>query len=198
MDGTRDGKTILTVARLSRADRYKGIQHVIKVLPSIRSVVPGVRYTIVGAGGTEKFLYRLASNLGVRELVRIIGRVTDSGLAEIYQRSDIFVMPSLKEGFGIVYLEAMSHGMPVVAGNHGGAREAVVDGKTGYLVDFGDLQGLSRAITRLLQDRDLRLRMGDSGRTWVQKSFSFDHFSERVSEEVMRTVREERARRIKT
>ncbi len=175
------GRDILTVARLSRADRYKGVQHVIKALPSIRLTVPAVQYTIVGKGKDEGYLLRLACTLGLEGAVEVVSQVADSALAELYEQCDVFVMPSLKEGLGIVFLEAMAHGKPVVAANHGGTPEAVVEGRTGFLIDYGDLQALSQYIVRLLQDERLRSEMGESARRCVSEHFTFERFSERAT-----------------
>jgi phosphatidylinositol alpha-1,6-mannosyltransferase len=94
----------------------------------------------------------------------------------------VFVMPSRAEGFGFVFLEAMAHGLPVVAGNVDATSEVVVDGETGYLVDPTSVRALVTAISRLLGDRDLRLLMGSAGRARVRENFGYDRFRMRLSE----------------
>jgi len=170
------------VARLTRADRYKGLHLVIKSLPSIRKSIPDVRYTIVGEGDEKKYLLRLAQAMDVENAVELVRGVTDSGLSQLYQESDVFVMPSLKEGFGIVFLEAMAHGKPVIAGNHGGSPEIVADGVTGFLVNYGDTWELSQKITQLLEDHELRAKMGALGRERVVREFSFARFLKNMTD----------------
>src|SRR6266566_6308384 len=145
------GKVLLTVARLSRRDRYKGVEHVIKALPEVVRLVPGTRYVIAGGGSDSARIRTLADDIGVGPLVEIRQRLTDSALSETYRESEVFVMPSLKEGFGLVFLEAMAHGKPVIAGNHGGTPELVVDGETGFLVTYGDTLELSQRVIQLLE-----------------------------------------------
>jgi len=94
----------------------------------------------------------------------------------------VFVMPSRQEGFGIVFLEAMALGTPVIAGDYGGAPEIVQDGVTGFLVKPDDLEALTDRLIRLLQDEALRKRMGETARRQVEENFTFTRFQEKLTQ----------------
>jgi phosphatidylinositol alpha-1,6-mannosyltransferase len=160
--------TILTVARLH--DRYKGHDVLIRALVAVRARVPGVEWVVIGDGPLRLELERLARDEGVGDVARFLGQVPDEQRDEWLRRTDLLAMPSrlpggelAGEGFGIVYLEAGAHGKPVVAGNVAGARDAVIDGETGLLVDPTDERAVADAITRLLLDRELARRLGEGG-----------------------------------
>ena len=177
-DLSPSGRTLLTVARLSRQDRYKGVQHVIKALPEVVKSVPGTRYVIAGGGSDAARVRKLANDIGVGQKVEIMDRLTDSTLLQTYQQSDVFVLPSLKEGFGLVFLEAMAQELPVIAGNHGGTPELVLDGETGFLVNYGDTVEISQRLIQLLTDHHLRTRMGRLGKERATRDFSLERFNQ--------------------
>jgi glycosyltransferase involved in cell wall biosynthesis len=174
------GRMLLTVARLTASDSYKGVGHVIQALPAVLSAVPDAYYVVVGDGDDRGRLERLAVDARVRDHVLFVGTKADEELAGYYQACDAFVMPSRSEGFGIVFLEAMSHGKPVVAANSGATPELVEDGVTGLLVEYGVVQTLASSLTRLLTDRECRQRMGEAGRRRVEAQFTFKHFRTRL------------------
>ncbi len=174
------GRILLTVARLTAPDSYKGVDHVIQALPAVLSAVPNVYYVVVGDGDDRGRLERLAVDAKVRDRVLFVGTKADEELAGYYHACDAFVMPSHSEGFGIVYLEAMSHGKPVVAANSGGAPEVVEAGVTGLLVEYGDVPALASGLTRLLTDRECRQRMGEAGRRRVEARYTFERFRTRL------------------
>jgi len=127
-------KVLLTVARLSAAERYKGQDKVISVLPDLLKKHPDLIYVIVGDGDDRPRLDELARILGVERLVRFVGRVEEKELVDLYRTAEIFVMPSTGEGFGIVFLEAMACGIPVIGGNQGGSTDSLHDGMLGAVV----------------------------------------------------------------
>ncbi len=169
---------LLTVSRLSTLDSYKGIDVVIRALPQVLAAVPHVLYYIVGDGDDRSRLERLVQDGNIKDQVSFQGKVSDSELQKHYQTCDVFVMPSLNEGFGIVFLEAMACYKPVVGGNHAGAIDVIHDGETGCLVTYGDKDELANCLVRLLKDEDLRKRLGEAGRHTVETQFSFMHFKE--------------------
>lgn len=135
--GLRGRKVLLTLGRLHPEERYKGQDHVIRILPELVAQGVDAAYVIVGEGGDQARLERLAHELGVTDRVHFAGRVEDA--AACYSATDLFVMPSTGEGFGIAYLEAMACGAPVLALNVGGSPDPLVDGLIGTLVRLEDL-----------------------------------------------------------
>ena len=118
---------------------------------------------------------------GVEDSVTFTGSVPSSALPSYYGAGDVFAMPCRTrlggadvEGLGIVYLEASACGLPVVAGDSGGAPDAVLDGKTGYVVDGRSVEAVAARVTGLMADRELRDRYGTEGRSWVQHEWAWD------------------------
>ncbi len=176
--------TVLTIGRLE--DRYKGHDVLLESLRSIRKQVPDVECVVIGDGPLRAELEGLARSLAVSDCVRFLGAVSDAERDTWLGRSDLLAMPGrlpggrqAGEGFGIVYLEAGAYRKPVVAGNAGGALDAVVDRQTGLLVDPSDPDAVGEAITRLLLDKDLARRLGAAGAERAQ-SFAWPLIVERV------------------
>jgi phosphatidylinositol alpha-1,6-mannosyltransferase len=160
--------TLLTIARLQ--DRYKGHDVLMRSLGRIRERVPDVEWVVIGDGPLRAELEALAASLGLGGCVRFLGSVSDEQRNSWLRRADVLAMPSrlpeqglAGEGFGIVYLEAGAYGKPVVAGNVGGALDAVGDGESGLLVDPTDERAVAEAVTTLLLDKALAQRMGAAG-----------------------------------
>jgi phosphatidylinositol alpha-1,6-mannosyltransferase len=168
---------ILTVSRL--AERYKGHDAVIRVLPLIRSKAPGARLVLAGDGPLRGFYARLAKSLGVEEAVVFLGSVGGADLAALYAACDVFLMLSREsriaggaEGFGIAFLEAGLSGKPVVGGRSGGIPDAVQDEVTGLLVDPTDTQAIAEAVVNLLEQPDRARRLGENGRRLAMSQFA--------------------------
>ncbi len=174
-------RLILTVGRLVSSEPGKGIDTVIRALPRVLSVVPDAFYVVVGEGNDQARLERLAQESNVRDRVLFLGEQSLRDLKEYYSRCCAFVMPSRQEGFGIVFLEAMAFGRPIVGGNHGGTPEFVQDGVTGFLVEYDRVDVLADRLIRLLQDEELCRQMGDAGRRTVEANFSFEQFRGRLT-----------------
>lgn len=166
--------TIVTVARI--VDRYKGHDVMARALPLVLSRVPNARWVVIGSGALREQIERLVAMTGVSEHVIFTGPLNDAERDKWLDRAHVFAMPSrirsgrAGEGFGIAYVEAGVHGLPVVAGNVGGALDAVVDGETGVLVDPTDHLAVADALTDLLFDDDLAARMGAAGRRRAEAS----------------------------
>ncbi len=178
-------KVLLTVARLSSKEQYKGHDTVIRALPRVIESIPKIKYLIVGDGDDKERIAVLAKQLRVEDHIIFAGARQGKNLLEYYQACDVFVMPSRAEekdgkwsgeGFGIAYIEAASFGKPVVAGKYGGSAEAVLDGETGFLVDPADVGEVASTLIRLLKDRSLTKRMGQRGREWIMENFTFEVF----------------------
>lgn len=176
------GRMILSVSRLDASDRYKGIDKVIEALPRVLEKVPGAFYVVVGDGTDRKRLERIAEESGVRQNVFFTGRAADGLVPSYYRACDVFALPSLGEGFGIVFLEAMYYAKSCVGARAGGIPEVIEEGKTGFLVEPGDGRTLADVLIRLLSDDDLRRAMGEAGKDRLRREFSFDRFRERLEE----------------
>lgn len=147
-----DGKRILlTVSRISLDDRYKGHHRVLAVMPDLLRSFPDLVYVIAGDGNGRERLEDLAHEQELGNSIKFIGKVDDADLPDLYRAADVFVMPSTKEGFGIVFLEAMRSGVPVVGGNGDGSMDPLRDGAACYAVSCDDRGELSEAIRSALQ-----------------------------------------------
>lgn len=161
--GTGGRKVILTVTRLSSTERRKGYDSVIKAMPRILEKVPEAVYVIVGQGDDSERVWELAEAVGVAGQVILAGYVPDAELRKHYNLCDVFVLPSSKEGFGIVFLEALACGKPVISGNGDAAREVLMDGELGLAVDPENVDGIAGAVTRVLSG-DTQPEMRDPAR----------------------------------
>lgn len=171
---------LLTVARLWAEERMKGVDHTLTALARVASRHPQARYRIVGKGSDKSRLQQLADSLGIGRRVIFEEDLSDTDLAERYRRCAAFVMPSGQEGFGIVFLEAMRYSKPCIGGDAGGTPDVIVDGETGYLVPFGDLNALEDRLDQLLAQPELRRRLGRAGRQRLIDEFTFDSFKARL------------------
>jgi glycosyltransferase involved in cell wall biosynthesis len=167
---------LLTVSRLWAEEKQKGVDHTIRALARLTRTHPHVRYRVVGKGSDLGRLQALAASEGVADRVRFEQDLTDDELAERYRRSAAFVLPSAQEGFGIVFLEAMRFSRPCIGSPVGGIPEVIDDGRTGLLVPFGNEEQLATAIARLVDDRELRVRMGTAAHQRLLDLFVFDKF----------------------
>jgi phosphatidyl-myo-inositol dimannoside synthase len=173
---------LLSVTRLQKGDRYKGVVTVIEALSMLEDA--SLQYIVVGHGADLAFLKRVALHLGVQDRVHFLNDVADHELINLYEQCEAFVLPSGKEGFGIVFLEAMFFGAPVIAAAEKGALDVVRDGETGLLVRFGDSIALKRAIERVSSDAALCERLRQAGRATVvaDGAFTFTRFVERTAQ----------------
>jgi len=171
---------LLSVGRLVSAEPGKGVDTVLLSLPKVLRAVPDAYFVIIGDGDARPRLEKLAQETGVVDHVIFAGEQPPEVLRGFYERCEIFVMPSRQEGFGVVFLEAMAHGKPVIAGAHGGTLELVEDGVTGYLVSYGDVELLADRLLALLEDQGLRARMGEAGRARFEREFTFERFRGRL------------------
>lgn len=180
--------TLLTVARMSLAEQYKGHDETLHAVARLIHEFPTLRYHIVGDGDGRPRLESLAQELGIAEVVRFHGSLSDADLIEQYRRADLFVMPSRFEGFGFVFLEAMAAALSVVAGNQDATVEVVEDGKTGLLVDPTSPDAITGAVRTLLADAQLRERMGRAGQDRVAERFNFSTFQQRLGSLLARAM----------
>jgi phosphatidylinositol alpha-1,6-mannosyltransferase len=168
------------VVCVSRLVARKGQDVLIRALPQIQRTIPDAALLIVGGGPHREQLERMVREAGLDRDVVITGSVPFAELPAHYASGDVFAMPSRSrlhglevEGLGIVYLEANACGLPVVAGDSGGAPDAVLEGKTGYVVDGRSVDAVADRVSTLLGDEALRRRMGAAGREWVTSEWQW-------------------------
>ena len=177
-------KVILTVARLSYSERQKGYDKVIEAMPQITNRVKDVKYLLVGHGDKKemKRIEELIRKNNLEDRVILTGHVSNLELADYYNLCDVFVMPSKQEGFGIVFLEALACGKPVIAGNKDGSRDAVLDGQLGLLVDPDNVEEIAGVIMNVLSGNvDKHLLDGEYLRSKVIEHYGYDVFCQRVA-----------------
>ena len=171
---------LLIVGRMASGERYKGHEQILEALLQL----PEARLVVVGEGDDRPRISALAADLGLARRVTFTGFVSEATLLELYRRAAVFVMPSLGEGFGLVYLEAMRAGKSCVAARGSAAEEVVVHGQTGLLVGpagTDQLTGeLTAALRTLLDSPDTARRMGEAGRRRWRDEFGADRFRARL------------------
>jgi glycosyltransferase involved in cell wall biosynthesis len=146
----RNPPIILAVSRLSIADNYKGIGHLISAMPAVLARIPDARLRIVGRGDGLPSLQSIVRKLKLENSVEFAGYRSDSELSNDLDGCRLFALPSQKEGFGLVYLEAMAHGRPCLGARAGGVPE-VITADTGVLADYGDIPGIAAGIVDALR-----------------------------------------------
>ena len=181
--GISDKKVIVSVGRLVPR---KGQDVLLKALPEIITRVPHVHVLMVGQGPYEKKLRSILAKNGCSNFVTFAGRIHYADLPRYISAGEIFVMPSRSrfaglevEGLGIVYLEASACGLPVVAGDSGGAPDAVKDGITGFVVDGTSPAEVARATIEILSNPELQHSMGVAGRRWIEEEWRWQIWSEK-------------------
>jgi glycosyltransferase involved in cell wall biosynthesis len=173
--------TVLSVCRFYPRKRLDVLLHAVALL---RDRIPQLELRIVGGGPEYQRLRRLSSELRIEEAVRWLGDVTPNDLAAEYNRSDLFCLPSTQEGFGIVFLEAMAAGKPIVAARAAAVPEVV---RSGILVEPEDPEALADAILLLYRDPDLRKSLGVAGSLEVEQ-FEMHRVAARFVREVAKIV----------
>ncbi len=186
MLGLPRGPMLLTVSRLDHTEFYKRIDLILEAMPGVLKDFPDTFLVVVGEGTDRHRLERLTTQLGIAEKVRFAGRVAEKELPLYYQACDIFVLPSLKEGFGIVFLEAMQYAKPCIGARAAAVPEVIVDGENGLLAAPGDPRSLQRAIEMLIKSPQLRSDMGRAGLRRLEARYSFDNFRNRLEEVLCR------------
>ena len=184
--GLTDKKVIVSVGRLVHR---KGQDTLIEAMPNILSNVPEAHLLLIGEGPYRQYLEKRAKDLEIDSHVTFIGRITYSELPSYVCVGEVFAMPCRSrlaglevEGLGIVYLEASACGLPVIAGNSGGAPDAVLEGVTGLVVDGKDQLVLATSIATLLNDQEKAREMGRQGREWVINQWRWEIWSEKFRE----------------
>jgi phosphatidyl-myo-inositol dimannoside synthase len=172
-------KVLITVTRLSFSEKYKGYDNVVKVLPSLLQKNDSIKYLICGKADIAELnrMKTLINQYNLNDSVKLIGFVNDDELIQHYLMADAFVMPSKKEGFGIVFIEALACGVPVIAGNKDGSVDALQNGALGKLIDPDSEEELEQAILETLQQKNTSPQILQQN---VLNSFGFEHYKKRL------------------
>ncbi|MCB0396423.1 MAG: glycosyltransferase family 4 protein [Flavobacteriales bacterium] len=186
---TTKNKVILTVGRMVSGEAYKGYDKVISVLPAVVEQVPETIYLLVGKYDQKEKerLDQLIIRKGMQGRVIFTGFIPGDAVADHFRLGDVFAMPSVNEGFGIVFIEAMAYGIPVIAGNKDGSVDALDDGRLGTLIDPDDPQALQEALISHLKNDALRTKQAKQQRMQeVNAAFGYatylDHVKNLISE----------------
>jgi len=182
-----EGKQVLI--SVGRLVHRKGQDKLLEALPQILLTHPDIILLFVGVGPRQKKLDQLVRSHELSNYIRFVGRIAYDALPDYFRLGDLFVMPSRSrlaglevEGLGIVYLEASACGIPVVAGASGGAPDAVIQGKTGLVVDGTKVDEIARTINELLDNPTQLAAMGQAGRAWTVERWSWQIWGERFRE----------------
>jgi phosphatidylinositol alpha-1,6-mannosyltransferase len=171
---------VLIVGRMFE-ERYKGHHELIAAWPRVKTAVPGAILRIVGRGPGEPALRALAGQSAAAGQIVFEGFVPDARVEELYARATAFAMPSRGEGFGLVYIEAMRHGLPVIASVHDAGPEVVADGMTGFTVDLDRPGHLADRLIDLLKNNEVARRLGDAGRDRWARLYRFSCYRDRLA-----------------
>ncbi|HID91008.1 TPA: glycosyltransferase family 1 protein [Candidatus Bathyarchaeota archaeon] len=180
-----EGKPIILY--VGRLVHRKGVHVLVEAMPIVLKEFPGAQLLIVGDGYMRGLLKLLVKSLKLEASVKLLGLLPDDGLLKLYEVSDVFALPSLYgESFGVVLLEAMAAGKPIVASRAGGIPEIIKDNVTGILVKGGNKDDLANAILKILSDPDLAKLLARNGRKMVENKYSWSV----VAEDIERVYRE--------
>jgi len=176
-----DQKIILTICRFDKSEKYKGYDKVIETLPKVLDKIRNIIYVLVGEGNDIDDLNMLIEELNLKEKVYFLGSIKNDLIPQILSIADVFVMPSKGEGFGIVFIEALACGVPVIAGNKDASIEALLGGELGILVDPDNIDEIAEAIIKVLKgEAPKRLYDKNYLRKKVIENFGFEVFKNRV------------------
>ena len=181
------GPLLLIVGYLIGRKNHKAV---ISAVSRLRETYPHIRLRIAGFGPEEAALRSLCRQLGVSENVEFLGLCSRERVRHLMSECDVFVMPSWDEAFGIVYIEAMSQGKPVIGSRGEGIADTISDGETGFLVDPDDVDELTAKIRLVIENKDLAQRVGKAGRELVLREFTWQKNVDRLMEVYQELIEE--------
>jgi phosphatidyl-myo-inositol dimannoside synthase len=170
--------TVLVVGRMDET-RYKGHSAIIRCWPEVVAAVPDARLTIVGMGPGREQLVQEAACSSAHQSIKLLGFIPDEEIESEWSRATVFAMPSRGEGFGLVYIEAMRHAIPVIASVHDAGSEINLHGVTGFNIDLDRAGELTERIVELLRNQDLAATLGREGQNRWEVHFRYSAFQSR-------------------
>lgn len=177
------------VGYLGRMKKYKSIDHLLRAFAIVRQERPAARLVLVGDGDVRPKLEHLARELGLGDAVRFAGFVSQEEKVVLLNQMDVVVNPSAKEGWGLTVIEANACGVPVVASDVPGLRDSVLDERTGFLYEYGNIEQLAQKVSLVLRDDHLRNRMAEEALAWAA-SFSWDRSADTMLALMEQAVRQ--------
>jgi len=175
---------VLTVGRMMSSERHKNHRTLIRAMVEVVAAVPEAMLVVVGEGDDRHQIAALGAGLGLDGHLLFTGAVDGSELDRWYRSARVFAMPAEREGFGLVYLEAMARGLPVIGGASGASTEIIDDGQNGFLVPPNDYCELAQRIIALLEDGPLRSAIGNAARARFLERFTAKRFAARLYEKL--------------
>ncbi|MEL6381815.1 MAG: glycosyltransferase family 4 protein [Cyanobacteria bacterium J06626_18] len=179
------GKRLLYVGRLAA---MKGLPVLFEALAQLRERYPDMTLTVVGDGQERPEIEASAQHLGLGHMVNFVGYKSQTEVREYLQQTDIFILPSFAEGVPVVLMEAMAASVPVLTTQIAGVPELVEHGESGWLVPPGDQQSLADSLAMLVEDTDLRKRLGESGRAKVASDFNVETEAKKLADIFRQTI----------
>lgn len=173
-----DDFVLMTLTRLSSKERYKGYDKVIRAMAKLKASHPNIKYLVAGTCDKEEklFIDQRIEEAGLQKSVVMAGYLQDEELEDHFAMSDAYVMPSQKEGFGIVFIEAAYYGLPVIAGNLDGSVDALLNGRLGQLVNPNNVEEISAAIARVVENKESFI----PGRGLLLEHFSYEAYKQKL------------------
>jgi glycosyltransferase involved in cell wall biosynthesis len=177
---TKDNIILMTLTRLSANEKYKGHDNVLHALKKMIVTDPSIRYLLVGKydASEKKRLDKLITDLDLNKYVVFAGFVLDEEIAAHYNLADIYIMPSKKEGFGIVFIEALYYGKPVIAGNKDGSVDALCNGQLGLLIDPDNEADIINAVDKVIKNKAAYI----PDQNLLMKKFSYESYKNNLKE----------------
>lgn len=172
------GQNVLLLARID-LDSYKGHKELIEIWPTVTDRAPGARLIIAGDGPGLDAVKNLVMRSPVSPQIEVLGYIQEAEIPKLWSQAAVFAMPSRGEGFGLVYIEAMRHGIPVIASRQDAGQEINADGETGFNVDLDQPRDLVEALVTLLTNRANARDMGIAGQERWQRHFTWSAFQAR-------------------
>ncbi len=182
--GFPSGRVILSVGRWDAQEAYKGVDHLIEALPALLAEIADVHLVAVGGGTDLPRLRQVAEQQHVPDRVHFLAPMQPADLSAAYGACDVFALPSRGEGFGLVFLEAMSHGKPVIGGAHGGRQKLSRMERAAILVPYGDVPVLTERLRGLLSSEGCRREMGYQAFERVCSNFTYDRFASELAQQL--------------
>jgi phosphatidylinositol alpha-1,6-mannosyltransferase len=176
--------TVLTLGRIDRDHLYKGHHELIAAWPKVLEAVPRARLVLAGGGNGLEIIRQAARVSPVARAIEVPGFVPVAALPPLWRRAHVFAMPSRGEGFGLVYIDAMRQGLPVIASVHDAGREVNLDGVTGYNVNLDEKGALAERLIALLRDPATAAQMGRQGQARWASDFRYSAFARRFLDAV--------------